>query len=88
MEHSLEQTLALLQRTPAAVDGLLRGLPEAWTSRHEGEKSWSAFEIVGHLIDTERTNWIPRARFLLEHGEYRAFEPFDRGGLVRETKGK
>ena len=88
MEHSLEQTIALLRRTPAAVDGLLRGLPEAWTSRNEGDKSWSAFEIVGHLIDTERTNWVPRAKFLLEHGESKAFEPFDRGGLVRETQGK
>ena len=88
MEQTLEQTLALLQRTPAAVDGLLRGLPEAWTSRNEGDKSWSAFEIVGHLIDTERTNWIPRAKFLLKHGESKAFEPFDRGGLVGETQGK
>ena len=84
--HNLQQTAALLARTPAALDALLRGLPGSWTHANEGGATWNAFEIVGHLIDCERTNWLPRARIILEHGESQPFTPFDRGGHVRETK--
>src|SRR5438477_623330 len=62
MEQNLEHTISLLTRTPAALDALLRDLPETWTFRNEGEKSWSAFDVVGHLIHGERTDWRPRAR--------------------------
>jgi hypothetical protein len=86
MEQNLEQTMSLLLRTPAALDALLRDLPEAWTMRDEGEGTWSAFEVVGHLIDGERVNWIPRARMIVQHGESRTFEAFDRGGHVRECR--
>ena len=88
MEHDLQQTMALLTRTPAALDALLRGLPETWTMRSEGEDTWSVFDVVGHLIDGERVNWLPRARMILESGESRTFEPFDRLGHVREGRGK
>ena len=88
MEHNLEHTIALLARTPAALNALLRDLPEAWTLRHEGEKTWSVFDVVGHLIYAERMNWIPRAKMVLQFGESRAFEPFDRLGYVRESQGK
>ncbi len=87
-EHDLQQTLALLERTPVALDALLRGLPETLTHRNEGEGTWNAFDIVGHLIQGERADWIPRARMILEHGETRAFAPFDREGQTRESKGK
>src|SRR6202050_5169525 len=88
MAQDLEQTTALLARTPAALDALLRDLPEAWTLRNEGENSWSAFDIVGHLIHGERTDWMPRVKMVLEFGESQAFEPFDRLGQVRESRGK
>jgi len=88
MEHNLEHTLSLLARTPAALNALLRDLPETWTSRNEGEKTWSAFDVVGHLIYAERTNWMLRAKMVLEFGETRPFEPFDRLGHVRESQGK
>jgi len=88
MEHDLHHTLALLTRTPAALNALLRDLPEAWTLQNEGENSWSAFDIVGHLIHCERTDWMPRARMVLKFGETQAFEPFDREGHVPETQGK
>jgi DinB superfamily len=88
MEHNLEHTMSLLSHTPAALDALLRDLPETWTLGNEGEKTWSAFDVVGHLVYAERTNWIPRARLLLEFGETRPFEPFDRQGHVRESQGK
>lgn len=88
MEHNLERTISLLARTPAALNTLLRGLPEEWTLENEGENTWSAFDVVAHLIFGERTDWIPRARIILQFGETRAFEPFDRGGHVRESQGK
>ena len=88
MEHNLEHTISLLTRTPAALNALLRHLPEAWTFRNEGENTWSAFDVVGHLIYGERTDWIPRARIILQFGETRVLEPFDRQGHVRESRGK
>ncbi len=88
MDDRLPDTIALLSRTPAALDALLRGLPEAWTHRGEGEGTWNAFEVVGHLIHAERTDWLPRARVILEFGEGRPFEPFDREGQAREIRGK
>jgi DinB superfamily len=88
MEHNLQHTMSLLTRTPAALDALLRDLPEMWTLRNEGENSWSAFDVVGHLIHAERTNWIPRVRVVLQFGENQPFAPFDRWAQVRETQGK
>jgi hypothetical protein len=88
MEQNLAQTISLLTRTPATLDAFLRDLPESWTSRNEGEKTWSAFDVVGHLIHGERTDWMPRARMIMQFGESRAFEPFDRWGQERESRGK
>jgi hypothetical protein len=88
MEQNLEHTICLLTRTPATLDSLLRDLPEAWSMRNEGGNSWSAFDVVGHLIHGERTDWIPRAKMILEFGESRAFEPFDRLAQERESRGK
>ena len=86
MELSLEHTRALLARTPSALDGLLRGLPDAWTRTTEGEGTWSAADIVAHLIHCERQNWIPRVRIILEDGESKAFPPFDRQGYLAESR--
>ena len=88
MEQNLQHTIALLTRTPAALDALLRHLSEAWTLQNEGENTWSAFDIVGHLIYGERTDWMPRAKIILQFGETRTFESFDRGGHVQESQGK
>jgi len=88
MKQNLDHTIALLTRTPAALDALLRDLPEIWTLRNEGEKSWSAFDVVGHLIHADRTDWMPRARTILQFGETRPFDAFDRLGQVRESQGK
>ena len=88
MEHNLDYTISLLTHTPAALNALLRDLPEIWTLRNEGEKTWSAFDVVGHLNYAERANWIPRAKSILQFGETRAFDPFDREGQSREIQGK
>ena len=78
MEQNLHDTVALLARTPAMLNALLRDLPEAWTMQNEGENSWTPFEIVGHLIHGEYTDWMARAKMIMNYGEARAFEPFDR----------
>jgi DinB superfamily len=88
MEHNLRQTLSLLARTPAALDALLRDLPEAWTFRNEGENTWSVFDVIGHLIHGEHTDWMARAKMILQKGESETFERFDRWAQVRESQGK
>jgi hypothetical protein len=88
MAHNLQDTISLLARTPVALNVLLRDLPETWTFRNEGENTWSAFDVVGHLIHAERADWMPRVRIVLQFGETKAFEPFDRGGHAREIQGK
>jgi hypothetical protein len=77
-EFNLAEAVALLKRTPATLEALLRGLPDIWVGRNEGNDTWSAFDIVGHLIVAERTDWMPRLRMILESGESRPFDPFDR----------
>ncbi|MFY9584667.1 MAG: DinB family protein [Candidatus Acidiferrales bacterium] len=88
MEHNLQHTISLLTRTPASLNALLRDLPETWTFQNEGENTWSAFDVVAHLIHGERTDWMPRARIVLQFGETQTFESFDRWGHVRESQGK
>jgi len=87
-EFSLPEAIAVLARTPATLDALLRGLPDAWVRCDEGNDTWSAFDIVGHLVVGERTDWMPRLRIILEDGEARPFDPFDRFAQFRESKGK
>jgi hypothetical protein len=88
MEQSLEGTIAVLERTPAALDAMLRGLPEEWTRTNEGEGTWSAFDVVVHLIHCEHDDWVPRATVILESkdGEVRQFPPFDRWGEILESR--
>jgi len=89
VEQNLQNTIALLARTPAALDALLRDLPEAWTLRNEGEGTWSAFDIVGHLNHGERTDWMPRARMILELARRGRLHPSivgDRSAKVRANR--
>lgn len=87
-QFNLPDVIAVLTRTPAILDALLRGLPNALTRGNEGKDTWSAFDIVGHLIYGERTDWVPRARIILQNGEARLFDPFDRFAQFRESEGK
>lgn len=84
----MAEAVAVLSRTPAALDALLRGLPDRWTTSNEGGETWSPFDVIGHLIHGERTDWMPRARLILEHGDARAFEPFDRFAQARVSRGR
>lgn len=88
MQQNVQHTVSLLTRTPAALNALLRDLPETWTFGNEGENTWSAFDVLGHLISGERTDWMPRVRIVLQFGETQTFEPFDRWGHIRESQGK
>jgi len=88
MEHELENTMALLERTPAALDALLRGLPAMWTETNEGGNTWNVTGVVAHLIHCEHDNWMPRARLILQTGEAQPFPPFDREGHARLPRGK
>ncbi|HZP23841.1 MAG TPA: DinB family protein [Terriglobales bacterium] len=74
----LYEAIAVLSRTPAALDALLRGLSDTWVRRNEGDDSWSAYDIVGHLANLERTDWMVRLRRILEEGDSRAFDRVDR----------
>lgn len=88
MQFQLTDALEILERTPATFRALLAGLSETWTSPNEGPDTFSAFDNLGHLIHGEKTDWIPRARLILEQGANRRFEPFDRFAQFQESQGK
>ena len=88
MEFELEPAIEVLKRTPATLNSLLRDLPEPWLMQNEGSETWSPYHVIGHLIHAEETDWIPRAKMILDYGETRAFEPFDRVAMFEHSKGK
>ncbi len=88
MEFQLERAREILTRTPDTLNSLLRGLPDEWVLSNEGPDSWSPFDVVGHLVHGEETDWIPRVKTILEYGESRAFEPFDRFAMFERSRGK
>lgn len=88
MEFDLTRDAPVLARTPLVLRALLADLGDEWTRRNYGPDTWSPHEVIGHLIHGERTDWIPRARMILQYGESRTFDPFDRNGheeLCREA---
>src|SRR5512134_1050109 len=78
MNFSLDLSIDVLRRSPASLEALLRGIAEPWARGTEGPDTFSPFDVVGHLIDGEETDWIPRARIILAQGPDRRFVPFDR----------
>ena len=88
MDFDLQAGIEVLGRTPQALTVLLAGLSPAWTDATEGPDTWSPYVIVGHLIQGERTDWIQRARLILDQGPNRRFTPFDRFAQLRESQGK
>lgn len=88
MEFDVAAGTAVLERTPQALRAMLGGLPPTWTGATEGPETWSPYDIVGHLIHGERTDWIMRAQLILTQGPQRRFTPFDRFAQFRESQGK
>ncbi len=86
-EFMLDEALAILERTPASLRALLAGVPERWVRAMAGEGTWSPYDVVAHLIDGERTNWIPRMRHILS-GDQRPFAPFDRTAQATASQGQ
>jgi len=87
MEFRFEDALPVLQRTPAALRELLQDLPDSWTTAVDGSDTWSPFDIVGHLIHGERTDWVPRVEHILKHGDSVPFSPFDREAMFAASRG-
>lgn len=88
MDFELTTAIAVLERTPRALRAMLEGLPDVWTAVTEGPDTWSPYDIVGHLVHGERTDWIPRAKIILQQGQDRRFAPFDRFAQFRESQGR
>jgi hypothetical protein len=88
MDFKLDNAKEILSRTPRTLSALLADLSETWLRQNEGPETWSPFDIIGHLIHAEKTDWIPRAKIILEEGEARAFDPFDRFVMFEVSKNK
>ena len=88
MNFELIQGTEILKRTPHTVSALLGNLSEPWVTQNEGPETWSPYDVIGHLIHAEETDWIPRVKMILEHGDSRAFEPFDPFAMIERSKGK
>jgi len=87
-EFNLPEAIVVLTRTPATLKALLSGLPGIWVQSNEGKDTWNSMDIVGHLIAGECNDWMPRVRTLLQHGETRTFDPFDRFARLKESQEK
>jgi len=88
MNFDLHTGIAVLERTPRVLEALLSDLPDAWTTGNEGADTWSPFDVVGHLIDGELTDWMVRLHVILKQGQDRRFEPFDRFRHISRNKGR
>lgn len=88
MIFSLSQSIEILERTPHVLTALLQNLSAEWIANNEGEATWSVYDIIGHLIHGEKTDWIPRMEIILSDKADKAFEPFDRFAQFKESNGK
>jgi uncharacterized damage-inducible protein DinB len=88
MLFNIDESLEILERTPSVLITLLNNLDEKWTSNNEGENTWSPYDVIGHLIHGEKTDWIPRMMIILGEDDNKNFVPFDRLAQFEESKGK
>lgn len=88
MKFDLTAGVAVLERTPSVVASLLDGSPSEWIHCDEGPQTWSPFDVIGHLINCDETNWMPRARVILDEGERGRFPAFDRFRSLAENRTK
>ena len=88
MNFSLERSYEILDRTPAVLQALLAGLPDDWVIPNEGPDTFSPYDVIGHLVHGEKTDWTVRAKLILEHGESKSFEKYDRFAQYEESKWK
>ncbi|WP_106532148.1 DinB family protein [Planomicrobium soli] len=84
MNFNLQEAIEILERTPEALDALLSGLSAGWLNSNEGDGTWNPSQVIGHLIEGEKNDWIPRLEMILQEGESKPFPPFDRYAHLRE----
>ncbi len=88
MNFTLEKTIDILERTPNVLHAMLQNISADWTQNNEGPETWAVYDIIGHLIHGEKTDWIPRAEIILSENPDNSFEPYDRFAQFEESKGK
>jgi hypothetical protein len=88
MKFEVSKAIEILQQTPLAIEALLHGLSDEWISANEGKETWSPYDVVGHLIHGEKTDWIPRMKIILSKNGDKKFEPFDRFAQFKQSHGK
>ena len=88
MKFELSKALEILERTPYVLDAMLSEIPDEWGRENEGEETWSAFDVMGHLVHGERTDWMARLDIIMSDGENKTFTPFDRFAQFEDSKGK
>lgn len=88
MKFDLSKSILILERTPAVLNSLLGDLPNDWILPNEGKETWSPYDVIGHLVHGEKTDWISRAKIILSEGTDKSFKPFDRFAQFEESKGK
>lgn len=88
MDFNLDKTIEILERTPKVLTMFISGLSGDWINNNEGKDTWSPYDIVGHLIHGERTDWVPRMEIILSENGNKKFEPFDRLAQFHESAGK
>ncbi len=88
MRFDLNKSVEILSRTPVVLETLLSGVSEEWLNNNEGENTWSPFDIVGHLIHGEKTDWIVRMEIILAGNPNKTFDSFDRFAQFKESEGK
>ncbi len=88
MDFELDQAIEILSRTPAVLRSMLGDLSEPWIHNDYGKDTLNPFLVVGHLIHGDQTDWIVRAKIILEHGEAKTFDPYDMQGMYEVSKGR
>ena len=88
MIFKIDKAIEILEKTPLVIESLLKGISEEWLKNNEGEDTWSPYEIVGHLIHGENTDWLPRTKIILSNVENKTFKPFDRFAQMNEQQEK
>jgi len=88
MKFDLNKSIEILERTPGVIEVMLKGISTEWIMNNEGPDTWSPYDVVGHLIHGEKTDWMARLDIVLSDGKNKKFKPFDRFAQFEESKGK
>jgi DinB superfamily len=88
MKYTSQQSIEILERTPAILKALLAGLSDEWVMNNEGPDTFSPYDVIGHLIHGEKTDWVTRSKIILEHGISKSFTSWNRFAQYEESKGK